>query len=80
VEYDVEIAYLITAQQPTDHKKWSNSMPNPIKHYTLTPEQSEEKALIVAAMKMEPRGPWVNGKMTSLPKLKGQRTDAKNKK
>ncbi|MCX6121275.1 MAG: hypothetical protein NTX44_06610 [Ignavibacteriales bacterium] len=46
-------------------------MPNPIKHFVLTPKQAEEKALIVDQMRINPRGPWVNGKKTNLPKLKG---------
>jgi hypothetical protein len=46
-------------------------MANPIKHFLLTPSQAEEKALIVEQIRTNPRGPWVNGKKTSLPKLKG---------
>jgi hypothetical protein len=49
----------------------SKGMPNPIKHFVLTPKQAEEKALIVDQMRINPRGPWVNGKKTNLPKLKG---------
>jgi hypothetical protein len=45
-------------------------MANPIKHYVLTQSQAEEKALIVEQMRVNPRGPWVNGKRTTLPKLK----------
>jgi hypothetical protein len=54
-------------------------MANLIKHFTLTPEQAEEKALIVEQMRTNPRGPWVNGKMTSLPKLKGTTHESKKK-
>jgi hypothetical protein len=46
-------------------------MANPIKHFLLTPSQAEEKALIVEQIRTNPRGPWVNGKKTSLPKSKG---------
>ena len=46
-------------------------MAKPIKHFLLTPRQAEEKALIVEQMRANPRGPWVNGKRTTLPKLKG---------
>jgi len=55
-------------------------MPNPIKHYVLTPKQAEEKALIVDQMRTNPRGPWVNGKKTNLPKLKSSssRTNEKS--
>jgi hypothetical protein len=54
-------------------------MPNPIKHITLTPEQSEEKAFIVAQMRTNPRGPWVNGKMTEPPKQKPAASGSKKK-
>jgi hypothetical protein len=52
---------------------------NPIKHFVLTPQQAEEKALIVEQMKANTRGPWVNGKMTHLPKLKGIMPRSKKK-
>jgi hypothetical protein len=55
-------------------------MANPIKHYILTPQQAEEKALIVEQMRTNPRGPWVNGKLTSIPKLKGTSPGSKKKK
>jgi hypothetical protein len=54
-------------------------MPNPITRFLLTPLQAEEKALIVEQMRANPRGPWVNGKMTSLPKLKGTTPGSKKK-
>jgi len=53
-------------------------MANPITHFLLTPQQAQEKALIVEQMRANPRGPWVNGKLTSLPKQKG--TPSSNKK
>jgi hypothetical protein len=53
-------------------------MANPIKHYTLTHQQAEEKALIIEQMRANPHGPWINGKMTRLQKLK--RTTSRNKK
>ena len=49
----------------------SKGMANPIKHYVLTARQAEEKALIVDQMRTNPRGPWVNGKKVTAPKLKG---------
>jgi hypothetical protein len=54
-------------------------MSNPIKHFVLTPSESEEKALIVERMRINPRGPWVNGKKTNLPKLKGTTPGSKKK-
>jgi hypothetical protein len=54
-------------------------MANPIKHFVLTPEQSQEKALIVEQMRANPHGPWVNGKLTRLPKLKRKATGNKRK-
>jgi hypothetical protein len=54
-------------------------MPKPITRFLLTPLQAEEKALIVERMRTNPRGPWVNGKMTSLPKLKGTTPESKKK-
>ncbi len=43
-------------------------MSNLIKRYSLTPAESAEKALIVERLRVNPRGPWVNGKKTVLPK------------
>jgi hypothetical protein len=54
-------------------------MANPIKHFTLTHQQAEEKALIVEQMRANPRGPWINGKMTRLSKQK-RTTPGSNKK
>jgi hypothetical protein len=54
-------------------------MPNPITRFLLTPLQAEEKALIVKQMRTNPRGPWVNGKRTSLPKLNGRTPESKKK-
>ena len=45
-------------------------MANPITHFVLTPQQSQEKALIVEQMRANPRGPWVNGTLSRLPKQK----------
>jgi len=53
-------------------------MTKPITHFLLTPQQAQEKALIVEQMRANPRGPWVNGKLTRLPKQK--RTTLGNKK
>jgi hypothetical protein len=52
-------------------------MPNPITHFVLTPQQAQGKALIVEEMRANPRGPWINGKLTRLPKQK--RTTPKKK-
>jgi hypothetical protein len=38
----------------------------------LTPSQASEKELILDQIRMNPRGPWVNGKKISLPKAKGK--------
>jgi hypothetical protein len=46
-------------------------MAKPITHFQLTPQQAQEKALIVEQMRSNPRGPWVNGKLTTMPKHKG---------
>jgi len=54
-------------------------MSNPIKHFVLTPSESEEKALIVAQMRVNPRGPWINGKKTTLPKPKGTTIGSKKR-
>jgi hypothetical protein len=53
-------------------------MAKPITHFVLTPQQAQEKALIVEQMRANPRGPWVNGKLTRLPNHK--RTTPVNKK
>ena len=54
-------------------------MANPITHILLTPEQSQEKALIVEQMRANPHGPWVNGKLTRLPKQKRKTSGNKKK-
>lgn len=54
-------------------------MANLIKHFTLTPEQAKEKALIIEQMRANPHGPWINGKMMRLPKPK-RTTPGSNKK
>jgi hypothetical protein len=53
-------------------------MSNPITHFLLTPQQAQEKALIVEQMRANPRGPWVNGKLTRMPEQK--RTTPSDKK
>jgi hypothetical protein len=57
----------------------NKGMARPIKHFILTPRQAEEKALIVDQMRINPRGPWVNGKRTTLPKLKGSTSGSQKK-
>jgi hypothetical protein len=52
-------------------------MAKPFTHFLLTPQQAQEKALIVEQMRVNPRGPWINGKLTRLPKHK--RTTPKKK-
>jgi hypothetical protein len=54
-------------------------MANPITHFVLTPQQAQEKALIVEQMRTNPRGPWVNGKLTNRPKQKGTTPGNKKK-
>ncbi len=54
-------------------------MAKPITHFVLTPQQSQEKALIVEGMRANPRGPWINGKLTRLPKYKGTTLGNKKK-
>jgi len=54
-------------------------LPYPIKRFILTPSEADEKALIVAQIRTNPRGPWVNGKKTILPKLKGTTPGSKKK-
>ncbi len=46
-------------------------MANSIKRFVLTPREAAEKALIADQLRTNPRGPWVNGKKTVLPVLKG---------
>jgi hypothetical protein len=54
-------------------------MVKPITHFLLTPQQAQEKALIVEQMRANPRGPWINGKLTRLPKQKRTTPGNKNK-
>ncbi len=71
---------MVKLARATDSKeKRSNSVANPIKHISLTPQQAEEKALIVEQIRPNPRGPWVNGKMTRLPKPKRTTSGSKKK-
>ena len=51
-----------------------------IKHFLLTPSQAAEKELILDQLRVNPRGPWVNGKKMSLPKAKGPPSGSKKKK
>jgi len=46
-------------------------MAHSIKKFSLTPSEAAAKALIVAQIRTNPRGPWVNGKKMSLPTTKG---------
>ena len=48
----------------------STSMPNPIKRIELTPSQAAEKELILDQIRENPRGPWINGRKVSLPRIK----------
>jgi hypothetical protein len=54
-------------------------MPNPITHFLLTPDEAEEKALIVAQIRANSRGLWTNGKVTTLPKPKEKTPKSKKK-
>ena len=49
-----------------------------IKHFLLTPSEAAEKELILDKLRVNPRGPWVNGKKMSLQTPK--RTASSNKK
>ena len=42
-------------------------MANAIKRFSLTPREAAAKALIADQLRTNPRGPWVNGKKTTLP-------------
>jgi hypothetical protein len=50
-----------------------------IKRFLLTPSQAAEKELILDQIRVNPRGPWVNGKKISLPKAKGTASGNKKK-
>ena len=54
-------------------------MAHSIKRFVLTPSEAAQKALIVERIRMNPAGPWVNGKKVSLPKTKGAPTSTKKK-
>jgi len=54
-------------------------MAHSINRFLLTPREAAAKALIVDQIRTNPRGPWVNGKKTSLPASRG-RTSRSNKK
>ena len=49
------------------------------KRFTLTPSQAAEKELILDQIRVNPRGPWVNGKKMSLPKPKRATAGRKKK-
>jgi hypothetical protein len=51
-----------------------------IKRFLLTPSQAAEKELILDQIRINPHGPWVNGKKISLPKAKGTTSGSKKKK
>jgi hypothetical protein len=55
-------------------------MSNLIKHTLLTPAQAAEKELIIDQLRINPRGPWVNGKKMKLltPKRKPSGSKQKN--
>jgi hypothetical protein len=55
-------------------------MTHTIKRFLLTPSQAAEKELILDRIRVNPRGPWVNGKRISLPKAKGTTSRSKKKK
>ena len=61
-------------------KEWSIGMANSINRFSLTPSEAAAKALIVDQLRTNPRGPWVNGKKTSLPAPKGTTSPSNNKK
>ncbi len=51
-----------------------------IKRFVLTPSQAAEKELILDQIRINPRGPWVNGKKISLPKAKSSTSGSRKKK
>jgi hypothetical protein len=55
-------------------------MPNIIKRILLTPSQAAEKESIIDKLRINPLGPWVNGKKMSLPKAKQTISGIKKKK
>jgi len=61
------------------HNHWSNSLDYPIKHFILTPGEAEEKALIVARIKINSRSRWSNGKKMILPEPKAKTPKSKKK-
>jgi len=54
-------------------------MAHSINRFVLTPSEAAAKALIVDQLRTTPRGPWVNGKKTSLPASRDT-TSVSNKK
>jgi hypothetical protein len=51
-----------------------------IKRFLLTPSQAAEKELILDRLRVNPRGPWVNGKKMSLQTPKRTTSGSKKKK
>ncbi|HTP79814.1 MAG TPA: hypothetical protein VMM57_05360 [Bacteroidota bacterium] len=49
------------------------------KRFILTPSQAAEKELILDRIRVNPRGPWVNGKKMALPKAKRALSGRKKK-
>ncbi len=71
-----EIDYLVVQSRAaqntprTQSPKGLFTMSSPIKRIVLTPSQAAEKELILDRIRENPRGPWINGKKVSLPKVK----------
>jgi hypothetical protein len=57
----------------------SNQMAHAIKRIVLTPSQAAEKSQIVEQIRVNPIGPWVNGKKLNLPKIKDTSSRGKKK-
>ncbi len=55
-------------------------MPRPVKRFVLTPSQAAEKELILDQIRIDPRGPWKNGKKVNLPKQKRSLSGNKKRK
>jgi hypothetical protein len=63
----------------TLRETWSYSMPNITKRSLLTPEQAAEKEQILNQIRINPRGPWINGKKLTMPKAKRTKSATKKK-
>jgi hypothetical protein len=55
-------------------------MAHSITRFSLTPSEAAEKASIVDQLRANPRGPWVNGKKTTLPAPKSTASQSNKKK